>query len=168
MNAEDNSIVCECDLPDPPEKVWAALTDPQLLAQWLMPNDMRPEVGSRFRFEPSAESPDGPIECEVLEMRPNQLLRYTWRTAADEPEGDDHPLDSIVTFELTTTPAGGTHLRVIHAGFAQCSPVACASASQSHGLSSLASSHTNVVPFPSRPRGMVGTQAQWWMVRWAA
>ena len=28
-------------LPHPPEKVWHALTDPGLMARWLMPNDFR-------------------------------------------------------------------------------------------------------------------------------
>jgi uncharacterized protein YndB with AHSA1/START domain len=55
MNHQDGpaeSIVVECDLPEPPEKVWRALTVPELLAAWLMPNDIRAEVGSRFSFQP--------------------------------------------------------------------------------------------------------------------
>ena len=35
------SIVAEYDLPYPPEKVWRALTEPELLAAWLMPNDIQ-------------------------------------------------------------------------------------------------------------------------------
>src|SRR5262249_7936669 len=42
------SVVLECDLPEPPEQVWKALTEPALLAAWLMPNDIRPEPGARF------------------------------------------------------------------------------------------------------------------------
>ncbi len=34
----------------PPDQVWQALTDPDLLARWLMPNDFRPAVGHRFTF----------------------------------------------------------------------------------------------------------------------
>ncbi|TIT26619.1 MAG: ATPase, partial [Mesorhizobium sp.] len=33
-----DSIEFECELPDPPEKVWRALTVPDLLAAWMMPN----------------------------------------------------------------------------------------------------------------------------------
>jgi len=32
------SISFDFDLPHPPEKVWRALTDPDLLAQWLLPS----------------------------------------------------------------------------------------------------------------------------------
>jgi hypothetical protein len=31
-----------------PEKVWRALTEPKLLAAWLMVTDLRPLVGNRF------------------------------------------------------------------------------------------------------------------------
>jgi ATP-dependent Clp protease, protease subunit len=44
---ETDPVVVECDLPDPPEKVWRALTEAHLLAAWLMPNDLRPAVGAR-------------------------------------------------------------------------------------------------------------------------
>lgn len=32
----------------PAETLWRALTDSELLATWLMPNDFRAEVGHRF------------------------------------------------------------------------------------------------------------------------
>ncbi|MFB6393843.1 SRPBCC domain-containing protein [Polymorphospora lycopeni] len=37
-------------LSHPPEKVWRALTDPDLVAAWLMPNTFEPRVGHRFTF----------------------------------------------------------------------------------------------------------------------
>jgi uncharacterized protein YndB with AHSA1/START domain len=121
MNGEHKPTTCvvvECDLPDPPEKVWRALTVPELLAAWLMPNDIRPEAGSRFRLrqQPGSNSTDGPIECEVLAAEPNRLLRLSWRAGDGERDADGRQLDSIVTFELTETPAGGTHLRLLHSG----------------------------------------------------
>ena len=57
--------------PHPPEKVWRALTDPELLASWLMPNDFEPRVGHQFTFRTDpvpAHDFDGIVRCEVLEL----------------------------------------------------------------------------------------------------
>ncbi|XXT16747.1 SRPBCC domain-containing protein [Sorangium sp. So ce429] len=36
------------EYPHPPELVWRALTEPALIAEWLMQNDLRLELGHRF------------------------------------------------------------------------------------------------------------------------
>jgi uncharacterized protein YndB with AHSA1/START domain len=109
------SIVVECELPDAPDKVWRALTEQDLLAAWLMPTDMRPVAGTRFRFNPAAK--DGTlVDCEVLEAIPNQLLSWRQSERAD-PESPDELIDSVVTIELAAMPDGGTRLRVVHEDF---------------------------------------------------
>jgi uncharacterized protein YndB with AHSA1/START domain len=113
-------VVVECDLPDPPERVWRALTVPELLAAWLMPNDIRPQVGTHFRFQPETQKTGeegGSIDCKVLAAEPNRLLRYSWRGSESEHDAEGHSLDSIVTFELSRTATGGTHLRLVHTAF---------------------------------------------------
>ena len=115
-----DAIEFEYDLAEPPEKVWRALTVPELLAAWMMPNDMRPEIGNRFAFA----GPDAPIECEILDAEPERLLRYSWRERSQPGDGARQdplgsPLDSIVTFTLARTISGGTHLRIVHDGFAR-------------------------------------------------
>lgn len=102
-------FVTECDLPHPPEKVWRALTVPELLAAWLMPNDIDASEGSRFAFR---DGTDEPIECTVLEAEPFRLLRYSWQ----DREARDNALTSVVTFELSDAVAGGTRLRITHSG----------------------------------------------------
>ena len=70
-------------LPQPPEVVWEYLTDPELLAQWLMPNDFKPEVGHKFQFGAKPKFPlgfDGRIYCEVLEIIPLKRLSFVGRT----------------------------------------------------------------------------------------
>jgi uncharacterized protein YndB with AHSA1/START domain len=121
------SIVVECDLAEPPVQVWRALTEPELLSAWLMPNDIRPEVGARFTFQTDAEAGSGPIECEVLNVEPLRLLRYSWRDEDGNRDASDRALDSTVTFVLAETPDGGTHLRLVHDGFpiGTLQPVAC-------------------------------------------
>ena len=47
---ETRSVVVERELPFPPEKLWRALTQPQLIEEWLMKNDFKPVVHHRFNF----------------------------------------------------------------------------------------------------------------------
>ncbi|NIS19220.1 MAG: SRPBCC domain-containing protein, partial [Thermoplasmata archaeon] len=59
--------------------MWAALTDPRTLTEWLMPNDLRAEVGHRFQFrvDPMLGF-SGVTECEVLAVDPPTRLAFTW------------------------------------------------------------------------------------------
>jgi len=117
----DEKIVCECILPEPPEKVWKALTVPEVLARWMMPNDIEPEAGRSFSF--AGTDGTAPVECEIMDVEAGRLLRYAWRErAANDGEATSVLFESMVTFELDRTAAGGTHLRVVHDGFAMRKP----------------------------------------------
>lgn len=69
------------------EKLWAALTDSNKLAKWVvnnqtgvpMENDFKPIVGHRFQFrtQPS-EYWDGIVDGEVLIVDEPNRLSYTW------------------------------------------------------------------------------------------
>lgn len=100
--------------PHPPAKAWRALTTPDPMAPWLMPNDFEPVVGRRFTFRASpieATNFSGTIACQVLEVGPMERLQITWRDA-----DGINPLDSTVTFQLC--PEGrGTRLILEHNGF---------------------------------------------------
>jgi uncharacterized protein YndB with AHSA1/START domain len=102
------TVVVERTFPHPPEKLWRALTERSLVAQWLMRNDIDAEVGHQFQFR-SDPVPhwDGIIDCEVLVVEPMQRLSYSWRTFGS---------DSVVLFTLTPVE-GGTQLRMEHSGF---------------------------------------------------
>ena len=72
---EKQSILVDYDLPDTPENVWRALTDPRLLEAWLMPNDIQAEVGHQFTFRTQpVPGWDGIVHCEVLEVVPLKRL----------------------------------------------------------------------------------------------
>ena len=101
--AETLNVLVEREIPFPPEKIWRALTQPHLIAEWLMKGDFRPVVDHRFDFR--AEW--GAVDCRVLTVEPNRTLAYSW--------GDDH-LKSIVTWTLTPT-GKGTRLRMEQSGF---------------------------------------------------
>ena len=128
MNAKagTQSIFLKYDLPHPPAKVWRALTEPELLAAWLMANDMRALAGHRFTFK-QQPTPwwDGIVHCEVLELKPHKRLSYTWRSG---PESSG--LDTVVTWTLTPTPSGGTRLTLEHSGFLPANPSAFEGARQ--------------------------------------
>jgi uncharacterized protein YndB with AHSA1/START domain len=102
------TLVIEKVFPHPPEKLWRALTENSLLAQWLMKNDFEAVVGHKFQFrsEP-VKNWDGVIDCEVLIVDPLKRLSYSWGALG---------LGSVVLFTLTPTE-GGTHVRMEHSGF---------------------------------------------------
>jgi uncharacterized protein YndB with AHSA1/START domain len=106
--ASTHSLVIERDLPHPPGKVWRALTQSNLIQQWLMENDFEPTLGHKFSLR-TAPVPgwNGIIDGEVLAVEPERLLSYTWASMG---------LASKVTFTLTAT-AAGTQLRMEQSGF---------------------------------------------------
>lgn len=114
MSEATQSIEVDYELPQPPEKVWRALTEPELLARWLMQNDIKPEVGHAFtmRAQPIPGQWDGVVSCVVLAVEPHKLLRYSWK-------GGTGPgaLDTTVTWTLQPGANGGTRLHLSHAGF---------------------------------------------------
>ncbi len=97
------SVVVERDFPYPPEKLWRALTQPHLIAEWLMNNDFSPVTGRRFTL--SADW--GQVDCEVETVEENRALSYRW---------DTKDLRSVVTWTLAPT-ASGTSLRMEQRGF---------------------------------------------------
>jgi len=95
---ETRSAIVEREIAFPPEKIWRALTQPHLIADWLMQNNFQTAIDHRFQFRGDW----GSVDCRVLAIEPNRSLSYTWAAMG---------LESVVTWTLT--PAGkGTHLRM--------------------------------------------------------
>lgn len=107
--SQTESLAFDFDLAHPPEKVWRALTEPALIAEWLLPAvGFRPEPGAAFTLEaPPQPGWDGIVHGRVLELEEQRSLRYAWVV------GD---LDTVVTFTLTPT-ATGTRLSLVQSGF---------------------------------------------------
>jgi len=101
-------IVITRTLPYPRQMVWESLTDPVLLADWLMENDFSPCAGHEFTFRTDpAPGFDGIVHCRVLVVDEPRRLEMTWRGG---------PLDTVLAYELEET-AAGTVLNLRHSGF---------------------------------------------------
>jgi uncharacterized protein YndB with AHSA1/START domain len=107
--AQTEALAFEFDLHHSPEKVWRALTDPTLLAQWLLPAigfKLQPGAAFTFKTEPVGGW-DGVVHCRIADIEPLRRLSYDWGV------GD---MATVVTFTLTPT-ASGTRLSLVQSGF---------------------------------------------------
>lgn len=128
MNAQahpsDSSLVFECDFEEEPEKVWRALTEPQLLEAWLTERATARTGSAEVQAARGIDRRDTwdrrarPRKYEILTAEPHRLLRYRWldRESATVDPGS-REVHSIVTVELTPGPGGGTHMRLTHGEF---------------------------------------------------
>lgn len=117
-NAEDpedlTTVRVDQFLAHPPPKVWRALTEPELIAQWLMPSDFRLVVGHRYTMtalpRPNTNF-SGTVEAEVLAYETGRMLSLRWADAYS-PDAADW------TITWTLEPEGrGTRLFLVHEGF---------------------------------------------------
>lgn len=81
-------LVLEYALDAPPEKVWRALSIPELREQWLPTGDL--------------------AQAEPLAATPGEAVSYRLR--------DDQPpfLESVVTLQIVPNADGGSVLRITH------------------------------------------------------
>lgn len=84
----EEALEFETDLEAPPEKVWRALTVPELREHWLPGKHL--------------EDP------EPLNVAPGESVTYRMK------EDESPHLESAVTFQVRSNGEGGTHLRVVH------------------------------------------------------
>jgi uncharacterized protein YndB with AHSA1/START domain len=89
--------------PQPIAKVWAALTDPAVLAKWIGAVEIEPRAGGKFvlRFAGSSAVMTG----EITRFEPPRLLEYTWTEPNYTP--------ALVRWELAEA-AGATRLALTH------------------------------------------------------
>lgn len=135
----DRTVTHALHLDAPPERVWAAVSQPRLLGAWFMRvidrdgADLGP-VGTRFTFGmPPQRGWDGLTHCEVLHVEPGHRLSMAYRGRASaektlacagvrSPTADAAlggiftDLDTTLTFSVTPE-AGGSRLTLRHAGF---------------------------------------------------
>ncbi|NLS15472.1 hypothetical protein HGP16_02735 [Rhizobium sp. P40RR-XXII] len=86
--ARKPGIELEYDLNEPPQKVWRAVSTPELRENWLPKEAL--------------------ADPQAISVTPGEEVRYRLR--------DDAPpfLESTVTFRIAPNANGGTSLRIIH------------------------------------------------------
>ena len=107
--SQTDALSFEFDLKHSPQKVWRALTDPELLKDWLLPViDLKLEKGAPFTFKTQPYPGwDGVVNCRMIEIEEHKKLTYAWTVPF---------LDTVVTFTLTPTESG-TRLSLVQSGF---------------------------------------------------
>nr|WP_242549533.1 metalloregulator ArsR/SmtB family transcription factor [Alicyclobacillus mali (ex Roth et al. 2021)] len=98
------SLQMEFHLDAPVEAVWRALTESELLTQWMFfkENTFRPIVGHQFYFKmQGTDGWDGVVEGEVLAAEAPRRLVYTWESLGEKNE---------IEWKLEETPEGTTRL----------------------------------------------------------
>ncbi|MFI6600048.1 SRPBCC domain-containing protein [Nonomuraea sp. NPDC050536] len=98
----------------PPERVYRAWLDPELVRQWLAPQGMsvtRVEIDqSRYSIW---HGDAGGFECEVLEQEQDRRIVFRWGFVG--PERAEGPVfDSLLTITVNPMPEGGTELTLVH------------------------------------------------------
>jgi uncharacterized protein YndB with AHSA1/START domain len=105
------------EYPHPIDKVWRALTDPDVIPRWTKEGlGARTEgfaavEGTKFQFVAKPQPFwRGVVECKVIEVNAPRLLRYTW-------VGDAGDRPTLVSYQLEPIE-GGTRFTFDHTGFA--------------------------------------------------
>jgi uncharacterized protein YndB with AHSA1/START domain len=104
------SIDLNLTVPYPVETVWQAITKPELMSQWLMQTDIRPEVGHKFTLKGKKNKFwRGWTACKVVAVKPLEQLQFSWQNAEKQTP-------TLVTYTLSKTDTG-TRIHATNEGF---------------------------------------------------
>ena len=96
-----------------PNKVWDALTKPELVKQWQYGSDLITnwKVGNEIRFKNEWEGKTFEQWGKILEIKPFELIKYS--LFAPRPDLEDKPENYFVMSYVLTTENGQTKLEII-------------------------------------------------------
>ena len=105
----------------PPDRVFRAFLDPDLIRQWIAPDDLHVDrvavearIGGRLEvWHSSNGTSTGKFEGHFLKIDPPRELVYRWAFVGTEPEKGEY-FDTLVTVLLRPEPGGHTRISVVH------------------------------------------------------
>lgn len=105
----------------PPERVFRAFLDPELMREWIAPDDLDidhisvdPRVGGLVEVRHSRRGVStGKFEGRYVKIDPPRELVYRWAFVGTEPERGEY-FDTLVRVRLVGLPSGETQLTVVH------------------------------------------------------
>ncbi len=116
-----NRIEEQVRLPQPPARVWRALTDPVELGTWFGANltGATIAVGAHVLGHMTHTGYEHVmLDLKIEEMVPPRRFAWRWHPHAIEANVDyAGEARTLVEFTLEPTPDGGTLLRVVESGF---------------------------------------------------
>lgn len=121
MTDERSSVRLQRTISAPPERVYQAWLEPDLIRRWLAPGgvevvrvDLDERVGGHYRIWHQHDGADiGGFECEVLELVPAARIVFRWGFVG--PDRTSGPVfDSLLTITLSDGPGGTTKLTLVH------------------------------------------------------
>jgi len=118
----DENIVGEVEIAAPPERVYAALTNPAELAAWWggegsyrtydWASDLRVGGKRNCKAENKMNGQVSTVKGEYLEIEPPRVLAFTWEPSWEKV----HP--TVVRIELAAIP-DGTRVLLTHSGWGE-------------------------------------------------
>ncbi len=104
-------IVMTIDTAASPDEVWAALTEPERIAEWFTEASPLGAVGDVYRLDFG----DGSVvEGVVTQVEPGREFAHTWVWTDPEPSPE-----TVVTWSIEPLAGGGTRITLTHGGWAE-------------------------------------------------
>jgi uncharacterized protein YndB with AHSA1/START domain len=104
-------IVLEIETPAAPARAWAALTEPDLVAEWFTDASPLGEIGAPYRLDFG----DGSVVDGVVTLiEPGHRFAHTWAWADADPRHE-----TMVTWSIEPLPDGGSRVTLVHDGWAE-------------------------------------------------
>ncbi|MFG1529925.1 MAG: SRPBCC domain-containing protein [Thermoplasmata archaeon] len=109
-----------------PDRVFRAFLDPDLMRQWVTPDDLDLDriridarVGGRIEVWHSRHGVStGKFEGEFVKIDPPRELIYRWAFVGTEPEKGEY-FDTLVTVRLHPKAPGETRISIVHERLAE-------------------------------------------------